>query len=647
MKNISIKNKTLLISFALLLFMILGTASAADSTDVSIQEDSNLDDGVQTPFSQDKLEISDEDSISDTDGSQNDNLAYSDEAVDNGNGSNENNDNNLQTSDVDDDVEGSSSSAGDAEVASSNDKTVTKSSESAQSKHNTTLTPDTAETYILPKSTYDFTVTLKTADNVPISGVKIYFSYNNKKVTSVTDKNGRATITIPALPKGTYDISYTFNGDSRYYKSSGSGKLYVKYSTVDLKASNMKMVHKDGSKFKVKVKDAKTKQPLANVKVKITVNGKTYADYTNPNGNAYFQINLAPGTYKVKIKHSSLGKADYQLVYKEITVEKQTLRLKAYNLNTKYKDGSVYKVIVKQKGKYMKNVAVKFKVNGKSYIHKTNSKGIAKCPVKLGVGYYSIKTFVSDPYYKSNAKTKKLLVDGTRFISKSIDAIAGKKVIYSVKAVNGKGKPIKYYKIYFKIDGKTYKAFTNKKGVAEVNLGELKKGTHKIKFSRGIYKGSAKIYVKKSTPYLEASANCQVDDYQIQKLVAQLIKGKTTDSAKAKVIFDFVRDTVSYSFYYDTRYGAVGTLNAETGNCVDHSHLLVAMYRAAGLPARYVHGTCTFSSGSTYGHVWTQVLIGNDWIVGDACSTRNSFGEIVNWNTNSYSLHGYYASLPF
>ena len=88
-------------------------------------------------------------------------------------------------------------------------------------------------------------------------------------------------------------------------------------------------------------------------------------------------------------------------------------------------------------------------------------------------------------------------------------------------------------------------------------------------------------------------------------------------------------------------------MNAGTGKCVDQAHLVVAMFRTAGLAARYQQGTCTFSSGSTYGHVWAQVLVNDVWIVSDPTSTRNSFGNVVNWNTNSYSHNGYYASLPF
>ena len=147
--------------------------------------------------------------------------------------------------------------------------------------------------------------------------------------------------------------------------------------------------------------------------------------------------------------------------------------------------------------------------------------------------------------------------------------------------------------------------------------------------------------------YLKATTNCQVTNSAIKSLAASLTSGATSDYAKAESIYNYVRDKISYSFYYNTKYGAAGTLSAKTGNCVDQAHLLVALYRAAGLAARYVHGTCKFSSGSTYGHVWTQVLVDGKWIVGDPTSSRNSFGKIVNWNTGSYSLNGKYASLSF
>ena len=150
------------------------------------------------------------------------------------------------------------------------------------------------------------------------------------------------------------------------------------------------------------------------------------------------------------------------------------------------------------------------------------------------------------------------------------------------------------------------------------------------------------------TAYLKSSTNCQVGNSAIKSVVNSLTSGLTSDYDKAVAIYNYVRDQVSYSFYYDTKYGAAGTLSAKTGNCVDQAHLLIAMARTAGIPARYVHGTCYFtSSGSTYGHVWAQILIDGKWYVADPTSTRNSFGNIVNWNTNSFSLKGIYSSIAF
>ena len=147
--------------------------------------------------------------------------------------------------------------------------------------------------------------------------------------------------------------------------------------------------------------------------------------------------------------------------------------------------------------------------------------------------------------------------------------------------------------------------------------------------------------------YLAATANCQVDDPSIKSLAANLTAGLTCAWDKATAIFNWVRDRISYSFYYNTRYGATGTLKYRTGNCVDHSHLLVALFRAAGFAARYVHGTCTFTSGNTYGHVWAQVLVGDTWYAADATSSKNSLGAVNSWNTATAKIKGIYASLPF
>ena len=147
--------------------------------------------------------------------------------------------------------------------------------------------------------------------------------------------------------------------------------------------------------------------------------------------------------------------------------------------------------------------------------------------------------------------------------------------------------------------------------------------------------------------YLQATTNCQVTNSQIQALAKSITSGKTSTYDKAAAIFNWVRDNIGYSFYYNTKYGAVGTLNAKTGNCVDTAHLLIALERAAGIPARYEHVYAKFSSGNWYGHVIAQVWINGKWYNADATSSSNTFGVINSWNTATATVYGTYATLPF
>lgn len=145
--------------------------------------------------------------------------------------------------------------------------------------------------------------------------------------------------------------------------------------------------------------------------------------------------------------------------------------------------------------------------------------------------------------------------------------------------------------------------------------------------------------------YVKATKNCQVNNAKIKSLSKQITRGKKTQKSKAIAIFNWVRNKVGYKFYYNTRKGAVGTLNARSGNCADTAHLLVALERAAGIPARYIHGKAKFRSGKWYGHVWAGVHVNGKWYKADATSSRNSFGVIKNWSRAV--IKGKYASLPF
>lgn len=665
-----------------------------------------------------------------------------------------------------------------------------------------------AKTYIHANKKGSFSVTLKSKHNDLLVNKKITFTYGDKKVTARTNENGKATITIPVLSRGTYKISYKYKGSDNYYSDSGSAKLVVAKPTTKFTSKIMVVEYKDGSKFKVKLTDSDGKN-LANKKVKIKFNGDTKTYTTNKYGNVHVSLkDVKPGNYLVKFYHSTKGAKDYSSGSNRVIILKLTAKVSAKDLTMKANDGSTYKVTVKDKsGNVLKDVNVKSVIDGKPYLYKTDANGVAKLKITNGAGSYKVQTYLADPCYKSSVVTKTILVKGFKFVAKNVYVSSNSKATYSVKLVNEKNKVVANKNVVFTYNGKNTIVKTDSKGIAKVSLGVVSKGTHNIKFSHESAEGSAKIYavnkvsineilaasnvVKKyisehaklpstvkigdvsvktadylylaskaivnlkdgnkksisikiltnpSSPkaatdlgylkdylsvaksvvktaeskgklpnsvsskigtigykgivsafskilvsynknkkmpsyvavkslsssstsakgamnmkntitalaaYLAASKNCEVNNAAIKKLVTKLTKDCKTEKQKASAIYNYVRDKISYSFYYNTRYGAAGTLKAKSGNCVDQAHLTVAMFRAAGLATRYVHAKCTFSSGHTYGHVFAQVLIGNTWTVADTTSSRNSLGKVANWNTNTYVLESFSSSISF
>lgn len=288
-----------------------------------------------------------------------------------------------------------------------------------------------------------------------------------------------------------------------------------------------------------------------------------------------------------------------------------------------------------------------------------------------------LKSFIQTnhrlPNYVTIGKSQVTMPDMLRLMTASILQLnSGIKTPVTLKNVNSPADPTgdlingtikksEYLKIAKKI-----KSFIDSKGIvpnyATSSLGDIQYdslvymyskilGFHKTKNRLPSYVTIDPIIVN-SLPsdlqqYLQPTENCQSDDSRIKSLASLLTKGISSTHSKGVKLFNWVRDNLSYSFYYNTRYGAVNTYRNKTGNCVDHSHLLIALARAAGIPARYAHGKCTFTSGNVYGHVWAQFYVNGKWYNADAISSKNSFGAINNWDKDTVTMKGIYSELPF
>ena len=89
-----------------------------------------------------------------------------------------------------------------------------------------------------------------------------------------------------------------------------------------------------------------------------------------------------------------------------------------------------------------------------------------------------------------------------------------------------------------------------------------------------------------STTYLASSRFCDAHDLRVRRLAFELTKGCTSDNEKAVRLFRWVRDQIKYrlGLYPHT---ASETLQERSGSCSNKANLLVALLRAAGIPAGF------------------------------------------------------------
>ena len=112
---------------------------------------------------------------------------------------------------------------------------------------------------------------------------------------------------------------------------------------------------------------------------------------------------------------------------------------------------------------------------------------------------------------------------------------------------------------------------------------------------------------------------------RIRRLAAEVTAGRTSPLAKARAIYDYTVDTLSYD-KSGSGWGR-GDINyacdAKSGNCTDFHALLIGLCRASGIPARFLIGFPLPEEkreGSIGGyHCWAEFYIeGKGWIPVDA-----------------------------
>jgi transglutaminase-like putative cysteine protease len=131
-------------------------------------------------------------------------------------------------------------------------------------------------------------------------------------------------------------------------------------------------------------------------------------------------------------------------------------------------------------------------------------------------------------------------------------------------------------------------------------------------------------------PYLYPSRYCQSD--RLLNLASQEFGHLPLGYSRAKAICEWVQKKVSFqSNTSNSNTSALDTLVERVGVCRDFAHLMIALCRAANLPAR-------MASGMDYGadpalgppdfHAYVEVFLGDRWYLFDPSGTAIPMGFV-------------------
>lgn len=279
-------------------------------------------------------------------------------------------------------------------------------------------------------------------------------------------------------------------------------------------------------RFTVKILD-KSGNALVDKKVSFSLNDETFSANTNRQGIAVLDYAFDEvGKYEISV--SSPAQDNYMdsnsTVY--FTV-KSTIKLPsnaAYTLNSKYSVN-----LYDENGSAV-NGEVTISIGANMY-YLTCKNGLASLVLDLAPASYAVN--ITNPQ-TNESLTQTIKVVKRITMNKDLTMYYGAGSSYKVKVVNDYGKIQKNLKVTFKVNGRTYYAYTDSKGYASLKISLLPK-TYKI---TATYKGftvSNKITVKKTI----ITYDKKVKKGKTIKFTAKLLSSKGKILKYKKVTFKF------------------------------------------------------------------------------------------------------------
>ena len=335
--------------------------------------------------------------------------------------------------------------------------------------------------------------------------------------------NGTGSLILKNLIYGNYTISAVFTKDN-YQTVNVSENVEINSIKTVLEAENVVMYYKDGTRFAVVLKDING-NPLANMDVIISINGRDYVKQSDENGTASLGLNLESKNYTVVTTFG--GNSKYFGTRSNNTVSILSTLL-SKDIVKYYRNGTqFYATVLDFKGNPLANTTVMFNINGVFYNKTTDENGTAKLNIWLRPGKYIITIFnlVTGEQAGNNVTVLSKIVENYDLVKYYKNASK-----FSVKILDSQGYPVEGTIVTFNINGVFYYKETDSNGIASLAI-NLRPGKYVITTMYGQYDVGNNVTVLPTLQtsdlkmkYLDGSAfNARVVDGQGNPLANQIV----------------------------------------------------------------------------------------------------------------------------
>lgn len=335
--------------------------------------------------------------------------------------------------------------------------------------------------------------------------------------------NGTGSLIFKNLTYGNYTISAVFTKDN-YQTVNVSENVEINSIKTVLEAENVVMYYKDGTRFAVVLRDIYG-NPLANMNVTISINGRNYVKQSDENGTASLGLNLESKNYTVVTTFG--GNSKYFGTRSNNTVSILSTLL-SKDIVKYYRNGTqFYATVLDFKGNPLANTTVMFNINGVFYNKTTDENGTAKLNIWLRPGKYIITIFnlVTGEQAGNNVTVLSKIVENYDLVKYYKNASK-----FSVKILDSQGYPVEGTIVTFNINGVFYYKETDANGIASLAI-NLRPGKYVITTMYGQYDVGNNVTVLPTLQtsdlkmkYLDGSAfNARVVDGQGNPLANQIV----------------------------------------------------------------------------------------------------------------------------